>query len=478
MRSANLAAHRLCGLEPGALAATTLGDLLGDDPAAEVLDTVRRGAQLNAAHLLVSGAYARPLEVVAWTSCLDEKTPLCVLVLADTIEQRQRERERAKVHATLIQSNKMEALGRLAAGVAHDFNNLLTVMLGATELLLDELPCAFRLREDVVAAHDAAQRAAALTRQLLLFSRGNGDRCSIDASEALRGSERLLRRVVGDAARVDLDLAHDVPAIRLDRGHLEQVTLNLLVNARDALPEGGRVLVRLRDRLVDTIEASTLDVPPGHFVSIEVQDDGCGMDEETRARAFEPFFTTKDATRGTGLGLATVYEIVTSAGGVVRLDSRPGEGTRVEVLFPVSDAKPERPTPTIALRRVAPDRCLSILLVDDDPAVRRVMLTTLARAGHRVVDAQNAGEAMLLAERPRPRFDLVISDVSMPYLSGAALVRRLRHAHPSLATLLVGGDSDEVQLPPDVAHLRKPFTPEALLRGVTRALLAAPHART
>jgi PAS domain S-box-containing protein len=413
---------------------------------------------------------------------------LLLTVTRDVTPLLSAERARDTFREHLRQSQQLETVGRLASGVAHDFNNLLTVILSCSEALREEergpgdpdhpgsAAAPQEGREEIAEIQAAAQRARELTRQLLDVARRQGaPQGLVDPAALLGRCERLLRRLLGE----DVDLSVRAPpglwSIRGDPVQLDQIVLNLAVNSRDALPHGGLVLVEAVNTEVDGLaETRFPGARPGRYVRLAVQDDGVGMPEAVRDRAFEPFFTTKDPGKGTGLGLATVRDIVERSGGFLRLDSEPGRGTRVEVLFPAVAAPP--PASSVAAPDLAPSKGETILLVEDEVAVREVIGRFLGRAGYRVLIATRASEALALAAAGES-IALVIADVVLPELGGRAVVEALRKLRPGLKALFVSGYPHELilsrgMIEPGVELLDKPFASSELLARV-RALLDA-----
>ncbi|MBL8747939.1 MAG: MASE1 domain-containing protein [Planctomycetes bacterium] len=389
---------------------------------------------------------------------------LCVV--RDTTEQRQLEEQ-------LRRAQKMEAIGRLAGGVAHDFNNILTVVVGCSEALLATLPAGDPARSDVRLIAEAAERAARLTRQMLALSRRQ--RLSpevLELSAVVDGLAGLMRRAVGENVRIDFDAGAEPTTVHVDRGQIEQVVLNLVLNARDALPRGGRVLVSTR--AVDLAAADFVgkgDRRAGRYVRLAVTDDGVGMDAMAKSRAFEPFFTTKGAGQGTGLGLATVWGIAEQSGGFADIESSPGAGTTVTVHLPAADASPV-PVP-ISMPATATRVAAAVLVVEDDPNVRDLVARTLRAAGHEVTVAGDGETAVAVAARTP--FDALVTDVVMPHCGGRELAERLRRSRPGLRVLFVSGYADgalDGPLPARSAFLAKPFTRQALLASVNSMLRA------
>ena len=418
--------------------------------------------------------------------------------------------ERVHLEAQLRQAQKMEAVGRLAGGIAHDFNNLLTVIGGNLELLgadlLDALPAAHPARRDVDEIRGAASRAQALVRQLLTFSRKNPVRPQrLDVAEVVRRAEGLLRRVIGEEVTLEVHIAADDSiggssesgrhVVRADAGQLEQVLLNLAANARDAMhtpraghPAGGGTL----GIHVDTVTLTAAEARhwsgthPGRWVRLWARDTGHGMDAETQAHAFEPFYTTKDEGAGTGIGLATVFEIVRAAGGALRVDSAPGRGTTLTILLPaVGDAADPAPAaPTAGAAGGAPVRAaasVTVLLVEDEAPVRATARRILERRGCTVLEARHGADALLVWAEHGASIDAVVTDLRMPELGGHELVARLRAVRPGLPVVYMSGYAEQGTVAagrPAEAFLQKPFTGDALAAALAQVLPAAlPGAR-
>ena len=382
--------------------------------------------------------------------------------------------ERKRLEAQLLQAQKMEAIGRLAGGIAHDFNNLLTVILGYGQMLLQRSDLPPTAHELVQTIYDAGERAAGLTQQLLAFSRQTiVEPKLIYLDQFLHDMEKMLRRLIGEDVILGIAAAGRLPPVRVDPGQLSQIILNLVVNARDAMPRGGRL----------TLECTTVDLDEhycrlhpeaqvGRYVCLAVSDTGEGMTPEVQQRIFEPFFTTKEVGRGTGLGLAVVYGIVRQHGGHVKVYSERGHGTTFKIYLPavVGTQTEEPPTP-----EVIPQGHETILLVEDDEAVRNLARTALEMYGYQVLVAVDAAEAQRLVEKYSGSLDLVVTDVVMPGMSGRELVEILRSRYPHLKVLFMSGYTDDAVVRhglvhAEVAFLHKPFTPVDLAQKVRDVL--------
>jgi len=385
--------------------------------------------------------------------------------------------ERRSLEQQVIQAQKMEAVGRLAGGVAHDFNNILTAIGGYTDLLLADLPPDDPRRQDVDEIHRAADRAAALTQQLLAFSRRQVLQPKvIDLNALVSNVENLLRRLIGEDVLLATTLAGDVGRVRADPGQVEQVIVNLAVNARDAMPAGGRLTIETRNVELDAAYAAEHQtVVPGPYAVIAVSDSGTGMSAETQSHMFEPFYTTKEVGKGTGLGLATVYGIVKQSGGSIWVYSELGHGTTVKVYLPRVDEPAEPLAPSTPADAESLRGTETILLVEDEPAVRAVARQILTRQGYAVLEAADGQTALAMVDAGGPRVDLVLTDVVMPGMSGRSLADRLASRYPGLRVLYMSGYTDDAivrhgMLEPGLAYLQKPFRPDALARKVREVL--------
>ena len=379
--------------------------------------------------------------------------------------------ERRQLEAQLRQAQKMEAVGRLAGGIAHDFNNLLTAISGYSGLLLEVIDEGDPRREDVEQIRVAAERATELTAQLLAFSRRGMVRpIAVDVHHVIREMQPMMERLIGEHIDLRVDLKANEPHVLTDRSQLEQLIMNLVLNARDAMPEGGRLTVE-----TEALEASAAwaqGLTPATSVVLTVTDTGTGIDDEVREHVFEPFFTTKGQAGGGGLGLATVYATVRQAGGRIRLQSAPGHGTTVRIVLPISPRPDELSVPGGQAGEAAetPGR---VLLVEDEAAVRELVERILRRAGFEVISAPDALVAMRTAAEAGP-FDLLVSDVVMPGMNGIELARELRATRPDLRVLLISGYTEEAvgRVGPDgLDLLSKPFTADELLGRIRQVLV-------
>jgi two-component system cell cycle sensor histidine kinase/response regulator CckA len=387
--------------------------------------------------------------------------------------------ERRALQDQLLQSQKMEGIGRLAGGVAHDFNNLLTAILGYVEMckldLPAELPADHPARLDLLEVATAGERAASLTRQLLTFaSRQIVAPVRLDLSTLVSDSLKMLQRLLGDDIEIETALDPGIGTVEADSGQIQQLLVNLTVNARDAMPEGGRLLIETSDEDIDEESARAHPgASPGPYVLLAVADTGVGMTEDVRAHLFEPFFTTKELGKGTGLGLATCHGIVKSVGGHIRVYSEPGQGTTFRIYLP-RKAGAADPQPAAAPPRPTPTGSETILVVEDEPRVRRLAVLGLRAHGYAVLEAADGAEAIRTAGLVGAEIDVIVSDVMMPGMSGPELLKRLAAITPQARAVLMSGHADSTvlsQMPAlRGAFLPKPFTPERLARKVREVL--------
>ncbi len=382
--------------------------------------------------------------------------------------------ERARLENQLRQSHKIEAVGQLAGGVAHDFNNLLTAMIGYSDFILERVNADDPLRPEVEEIRKAADQAVTLTRQLLAFSRRQLLTPEVmDLNAIVASMEKMLKRIIGENIQLVTACDPELWMIKADASQMEQVIINLAVNARDALSKGGRLTIETGNVELDqTCRQKDFEVPPGQYVLLTVSDNGCGMNEETQKRIFEPFFTTKEKGKGTGLGLSTVYGIVKQSGGYIGASSQPDKGTVFKIYIPRAVGAADRQAP--AKMGEAPCGSETILLVEDENAVRTLAAQALKRAGYSVLEARDGDEALQIFQNSKG-IDLVLTDVVMPKLSGPEVVERLKQKQPSLKVIFMSGytgraEQQEKAFESGNALLPKPFTPRELARRVREVL--------
>jgi CheY-like chemotaxis protein len=374
----------------------------------------------------------------------------------------------------------MEAVGRLAAGVAHDFNNLLTVVIGYSDLLLQRLSADDRMRPRMEEIKKAGDRAAYLTRQLLAFSRKQVLQPQIlDLNSLVMNVDQMLRRVIGEDIELVTHLPPGLGRVKADPGQIEQVIMNLAVNARDAMPQGGQLTLEAANVELDSTYARSHEsVLPGHYVMLAMTDTGTGMDAETQAHIFEPFFTTKEPGKGTGLGLSTVYGIVKQSGGNIWVYSEPGKGTTFKVYLPRVDQAVEPTAPGESAAGELSRGSETILLVEDEKAVRSLAREILESKGYQVLETDGAMKALEVGEGYKEHIHLLLTDVVMPQMGGRELAEHLAASHPETKVLYMSGYADNavVQhrlLGPGTALLQKPFTAQALSRKLREVLDSA-----
>ncbi len=385
-------------------------------------------------------------------------------------------RDRTALEEQFRQAQKMEAVGRLAGGVAHDFNNLLTVITGYSDLLLAGRDLADHQRSALEQIRRSAERGGALTKQLLSFSRRQPLQTrALRINDLVIHIEKMLRRLIGEDIELVVLLAAEMDTVEADPGRIEQVIMNLAVNARDAMPSGGKLTLETNAiTLSENLTARRLGLPAGRYVRLKVTDTGVGMDAQTQSHLFEPFFTTKKAGRGTGLGLATAYGIIRQSRGAIRFKSEVGKGTTASVYLPlVTTAVPE--TADGALPYPALGGVETVLVVEDEARVRKLIVGVLASQGYTVVEATRGEEALRLCKQRRGAIDLAVLDVVMPEMSGPDLARQIAPQYPGIRLLYISGYTDEAVLhhgipQSGVAFLQKPFLPDALLRKVREVL--------
>jgi two-component system cell cycle sensor histidine kinase/response regulator CckA len=386
------------------------------------------------------------------------------------------QRERKHLEEQLRQSQKMEAIGRLAGGIAHDFNNLLTAIIGYSQLLLSRLNEDDPMRMEIVEIEKSGRRAASLTSQLLAFSRKQVIQPRVlDLNSVISDLDKMLRRVIGEDIDLINVLNRTLAPVKMDPGQVEQIIMNLAVNGRDAMPRGGRLIIETRNVEFDEhFTESEVLIPPGSYVLLSVSDTGCGMDIETQARIFEPFFTTKPAGKGTGLGLSTVYGIVKQSGGDICFQSEPGRGTTFKVYLPTADGRVEAVSPR-STTVVALPSSETILIVEDEETVRKLTHQVLKMQGYTVLEACDGTEALSICDQQDVTIDLMLTDVVMPRISGAELAKRALSMRPEMKVMCMSGypdtsTIDRGEFDPSIPFLQKPFTPSALARKVREVL--------
>lgn len=383
--------------------------------------------------------------------------------------------QRRGLEEQLRQSQKIEAIGRLAGGIAHDFNNVLTAILGYSQILLSDMEAGDPRREDMQEIERAAERAASLTRQLLAFSRNQVLQPQILNLNGLVGNlDNFLRRLIGEDIDLRTRLAPDLWLVSADAGQIEQVVMNLAVNSRDAMPSGGKLTIETSNVVLDQDYARHhIAVVPGDYVMVAVSDTGIGMDEVTKGRLFEPFFTTKGPGQGTGLGLSTVYGIVKQSGGNIWVYSEPGRGSTFKIYFPRASGAEVEPGGKVAPTTTRGSE--TVLLTEDEDGVRQLASKVLRAQGYQVLEASSGREAITVAEAFSGKIHLLLTDVVMPEFSGSELAKRIGVVRPGIRVLYMSGYTDEAiihhgVLTANIAYLQKPFTPEVLARKVREVL--------
>jgi two-component system cell cycle sensor histidine kinase/response regulator CckA len=399
-----------------------------------------------------------------------EERPFTICMVEDITE-------RKRLETQFFQSQKMETIGRLAGGIAHDFNNLLTVIKGYTQLSLSHIQEGDPCRENIEEIKAAAERAAELTNQLLTFSRRQIlDMKVLDLNTIVRGLEKMTGRIIGEDIEMVTVLDDHLGRVKTDPSQIEQVILNLVVNARDAMPAGGKLAIETANVVLDETYARThIGVAPGSYVMLSVSDTGCGMSPEIKELIFEPFFTTKEEGKGTGLGLSTIYGIVKQSGGNIWVYSEPGRGTTFKVYLP----RVEEETDALPVQDHTdhlPKGNETVLLVEDDPSLRALAARVLRYQGYKVLEATNGHEAIGIArESIQERIHLLLTDVVMPHMGGRELVKRMKTLHSEIRVLFISGYTDHTiiyhaGLKPGTPFLQKPFSPTALAQKVREVL--------
>jgi PAS domain S-box-containing protein len=469
---ANSAFRALAGLGAGAKLPELTALVPDTRDLGSFLQTVSSGRRIQLSEMPLKSTDGRELVVLANAAPVFDAEGRVGGIRGELIDIT----EKRRLEERLILAQKMEDAGKLAGGIAHDFNNILTAILGYTNLLVDELPSEGTAREDIEGIRKAAGRASDLTRQLLAFSsRQPFSARNIDLNATVHDAERLLRRILPEDVALSLSLCRREAPVLADPAQVEQVLLNLALNARDAMSSGGELRISTAIERLDSPRTVGLDtLGNGLYVVLGVADTGSGIPPDIIDKIFEPFFTTKPKERGTGLGLSTVYGIAHQLGGAVGVSSTLGKGASFSVWIPFSSVsgEEEEEEPTQSVWPELP--AATVLFVDDDESVRSLASRLIAKGGHRVLVAANAGEALLMAEKSGSSIELLVVDAVMPFMDGYGLAKRLRALLPSVGLLFISGHSgrnavDEVQ----GGFLAKPFTEEQLARAVTDALLQA-----
>ena len=407
----------------------------------------------------------------------EDSAPVCRIVISDITAHKQAEQQRANLEEQLRSAQKMEAIGSLAGGVAHDFNNLLSVILSYTDFSINALRDEDPLKPDLLEVKKAADRAAVLTRQLLAFSRKQVlQPVALSLNQSVAGLDKMLQRILGEDIDLVRRLAPELGLTLADPGQIEQVLMNLVVNARDAMPAGGKITIETSNMEIDEEYAARhLAVKPGPYVQLAVTDTGCGMDEQTRARIFEPFFTTKELGKGTGLGLSTVFGIVKQSGGNIWVYSELGRGTTFKVYLP----RDLSATTATAIKPATVPRSSmgteTILVVEDEEALLKVALRALGAAGYTVLTTADGREALLLSAQHAGHIHLLLTDVVMPHMSGTVLAQEVLKKRPTIKVMYMSGYTDDSivhhgVLDAGTRFLAKPFTSADLARKVREVL--------
>ena len=443
-------------------------------------------ARLNSGEtkvLQVEKRYLRPDGSIAWVKltatplpAFDKTNPRYLGMVEDISAARAAEQERAQLEEQLRQSQKMETAGNLAGGIAHDFNNMLSAILTYSDLLLKAMGEDDPKRSDVEEIKNTGQRAAALTRQLLAFSRKQVLQPKVlDINMILAGMKTMLHRLIGENIKLTTVARKEPVLIKADPGYLEQVLLNLCVNARDSMPKGGKLTLEVS---VARIDAEYIHrngtLKPGEYALLSVSDNGCGMNAETKAHIFEPFFTTKPRDKGTGLGLSTVHGIVKQSGGTIVIDSEEGRGTVFKLYFPLASGEAAEAGQPAAVKKFSAVSG-TVLVVDDDTQIKTLARRALSEDGLSVLEAGSAEEALTLCKHHQKRIDLLLTDMVLPEMTGIELAERLKAEYQEMEVIYMSGYTDhsvltDGMLPPDKNFIQKPFTLDLLTQKVREAL--------
>jgi hypothetical protein len=482
----NPAAERIFGYSSGEMLGNRLTMLMPDhlspvhvESLARYLTTGRRNISWQAVELPGRHRSGRPISLeLSFAETAKGGRRYFTGICRDVTDRKRTEEALRQREEELRQAQKMEAIGRLSGGVAHDFNNLLTVITGYTEILLDRLDQNDSLRQNVEEIGKAGERAATLTRQLLAFSRRQVlQPRTLNLNAIVTGTEEMLRRLIGEDIELVTSLEPKLGSVRADSGQIEQVIMNLVVNARDSMPRGGKVTIETANaKLDEPSSAWDSELMPGAHVALLVRDTGAGMSAETRSQIFEPFFTTKETGKGTGLGLSTVYGIVRQSGGAIRVQSEVGRGSTFTAYFPAVSEGTTPETPRGPGHDARPGGGETILLVEDDEGVRRLVHDALVARGYDVLTAREGEEAVERAQADASRkIDLLLTDVVMPRMSGIEVGERIRAARPGLKVLFMSGYTDRAVVTQQIFRrgfslLPKPFTMEKLMQRVREVL--------
>jgi two-component system, cell cycle sensor histidine kinase and response regulator CckA len=468
--------QRMMGYSPAELRGTVAFEQVHPDDRAKVIDAAeeaKRSGRGKRVEYRMRHKDGRWISLESTASAIQDskgQVQKLVIVNRDVSERKQLEEQ-------LQTAQKVEAIGRLSGGIAHDFNNILGVIIGYTEALQGRIPPENEFREAIDEIQLAGKRAASLTQQLLAFSRKQVlEPKVLDLNAVVRDMENMLDSLMGEHVELALKLSDSAGMVKADRTQLEQVVLNLGVNARDAMPKGGKLIIETSKVTMDEGDAARpAYMQSGDYVLLKVTDTGCGMTREVQAHMFEPFFTTKEKGKGTGLGLATVYGVVKQSGGYILVTSEAGKGASFNIYLPLIEAQAEEPRlPRVPVERVRKNGA-AILLVEDEASLRKLTRDVLREVGYIVHEAANAAQAIEIAEKSGP-IDLLLSDVVMPGMSGRALADALAISHPDTRVLFMSGyEHGEIAnqgvLNAGTAILRKPFRREELIRRVEESLL-------
>jgi two-component system cell cycle sensor histidine kinase/response regulator CckA len=440
---------------------------------ARLMGEFRRGVRLDNVEVRWKRKDGKAITVRLSGRAVKGETGDVVEVIAEDVT------ERRVLEDQFRQAQKMEAVGRLAGGVAHDFNNLLMVISGYTEVLMEHTAQDHALHPKIAAIQQASDRATTLTRQLLAFSRKQLLELKVvDVNAIVKDIERLLRPLIGENIELVTRLAGDLGRTRADAGQIEQVIMNLVVNSKDAMPNGGKItILTANETLDDDLQRECSYIQPGPYVMLSIEDNGHGMDKETQSRIFEPFFTTKEKGKGTGLGLSTVYGIIKQSGGYVLAQSEVGRGTTFRIYLPRVEESAENASVTRA-SQPATGGSETVLLVEDEESVRQLVRETLEAKGYKVLEADHGAAALQIASDYHGPIDMLITDVVMPGMSGRELSEQLSASDPDMKILYLSGYHEDAVvhqgvLEPGTSFLQKPFTLQALARKVREVLGSA-----